>query len=95
MKVPALCLLAKDDPLCPPIAWKGALERAAESEGIVVAITDHGGHCGWFDGLGAGSWLDRVSAGVMQTMRIGLGGRGGGRGGCITGNTGVKELMIL
>lgn len=59
--VPTLCLLAKDDPLCPPHAWVGALEAAAKSEGIVVAVTDHGGHCGWFDGLGAGSWLDRVS----------------------------------
>lgn len=60
--VPTLCLLAKDDPLCPPLAWVGALEAAAKSEGIVVAVTDHGGHCGWFDGLGAGSWLDRVSS---------------------------------
>lgn len=58
--VPTLCLLAKDDPLCPPLAWVGALEAAAKSDGIVVAITEHGGHCGWFDGLGAGSWLDRV-----------------------------------
>lgn len=61
VKVPALALLARDDPLCPPSAWEGALERAAKSEGIIVAITDKGGHCGWFDGLGAGSWVDRVS----------------------------------
>lgn len=41
--MPTLCLLAKDDPLCPPLAWLGALEAAAKSEGIVVAVTEHGG----------------------------------------------------
>lgn len=59
--VPALALLARDDPLCPPMAWEGALKRAAKSNGIIVAITDKGGHCGWFDGLGAGSWVDRAA----------------------------------
>ncbi|CAN0407125.1 unnamed protein product, partial [Ectocarpus fasciculatus] len=44
--VPTLCLLAKDDPLCPPHAWVGALEAAAKSDGIVVAITERRGHCG-------------------------------------------------
>ncbi|CAN0068299.1 unnamed protein product [Ectocarpus fasciculatus] len=67
--VPTLCLLAKDDPLCPPHAWVGALEAAAKSDGIVVcvAITEHGGHCGWFDGLGAGSWLDRATGNFLSS----------------------------
>eukprot|EP00752_Nemacystus_decipiens_P014833 g13206.t1 len=65
--VPTLCLLAKDDPLCPPHAWVGALEAAAKSEGIVVAVTEHGGHCGWFDGLGAGSWLDRAAGDFLAS----------------------------
>ncbi|CAM9900030.1 unnamed protein product, partial [Laminaria digitata] len=67
VKVPALCLLAKDDPLCPPLAWVGALERAAKSDGIVVAMTDQGGHCGWFDGLGADSWLDRATGDFLAS----------------------------
>lgn len=82
VKVPTLALLARDDPLCPPPVWQGALARAAESEGIIVAITDQGGHCGWFDGLGAGSWLDKVSCWKMTGGRIaGQGGRRGGWGG--------------
>lgn len=65
-----MALLARDDPLCPPMAWEGALKRAAKSNGIIVAITDKGGHCGWFDGLGAGSWVDRVRDGNTRRMGV-------------------------
>ncbi|CAB1099111.1 unnamed protein product [Ectocarpus sp. CCAP 1310/34] len=56
--------------LAPACLWVGALEAAAKSDGIVVAITKHGGHCGWFgwfDGLGAGSWLDRATKNFLSS----------------------------
>lgn len=60
--IPTLALVARDDPLCPPEVWKKAVESASKSPGIMVAITEYGGHCGFFEGICGSSWLDRVGS---------------------------------
>lgn len=57
---PSLCLIAEDDPICPPTANPELLAQAQRSPHIILAQTRTGGHCGWFGGEYAESWSDRV-----------------------------------
>ncbi|CAM9763747.1 unnamed protein product [Discosporangium mesarthrocarpum] len=59
--VPLLALLARDDPLSSPMSWERALASIMESASVVVAITERGGHCGWFQDFTSTSWLDKVA----------------------------------
>ena len=58
---PLLCLMADDDDVCPPFTCKAVNATAATSSGIVVARTEKGGHCGWFEGARGKSWCGRVA----------------------------------
>jgi pimeloyl-ACP methyl ester carboxylesterase len=61
IKVPTLCLMAADDPLCPASAVKRATRSARLSDSVFLLRTRRGGHCGWFEGLSAHSWSDSVA----------------------------------
>jgi len=70
---PILCLMADDDPLCPPPTVKHVIETARKSESIFVLRTQRGGHCGWY-----GTWIHSCRrtdvwhagcAGLLGSMR--------------------------
>ena len=62
IKKPVLCLMAADDPLCPPAtAIKRATAAARLSDSTFMLRTRRGGHCGWFEGMTAHSWADNVA----------------------------------
>jgi predicted alpha/beta-fold hydrolase len=52
-------ITAYDDPIIPV----RGLERLAKSAALNVTVTQHGGHCGFFDHLSGPGWLeDRIVA---------------------------------
>ncbi|MEP7313689.1 MAG: alpha/beta fold hydrolase [Pseudomonadota bacterium] len=54
LHAPALVLTSRDDPIIPV----GDLERLARHPLLEVRITDHGGHTGFVERLGAPSWVN-------------------------------------
>jgi predicted alpha/beta-fold hydrolase len=54
LKVPASVITASDDPIIPV----RGLERLARSPVLQVTVTQHGGHCGFFDQLAGPGWLE-------------------------------------
>ncbi|HXN11343.1 MAG TPA: alpha/beta fold hydrolase [Steroidobacteraceae bacterium] len=56
LRVPAWLLLAEDDPIIPA----ADLARLAQPEGLEIATTSHGGHCGFIDHLRGPSFADRM-----------------------------------
>ncbi|KAL3689612.1 hypothetical protein R1sor_015921 [Riccia sorocarpa] len=57
--VPLLCVSAEDDPVCTKEAIP--YDECRVNPNIVLAITKHGGHLGFFEGLGANSlWYIRA-----------------------------------
>jgi predicted alpha/beta-fold hydrolase len=55
LAVPASVITALDDPIIPA----RGLERLAKSPRLTVTVTQHGGHCGFFDQLSGPTWLER------------------------------------
>jgi uncharacterized protein len=58
LKVPSLLLTAADDPII-PIA---DLARLADTALLTVCVSEHGGHCGFVDSLGAPGYAERLIA---------------------------------
>jgi predicted alpha/beta-fold hydrolase len=59
LTVPSSVITAYDDPIIPV----RGLERLAKSPALNVTVTEHGGHCGFFDQLAGPAWLeDRIVA---------------------------------
>ncbi len=66
LTVPATIVTALDDPMIPP----RDLERLPHEPCLRVVVTQHGGHCGFLETLGATTWIDRF---VLQEFeRAGL-----------------------
>jgi hypothetical protein len=55
LTVPATIVTALDDPMIPP----QDLDRLPREPRLRVVVTERGGHCGFLETLGAGSWVDR------------------------------------
>lgn len=55
LAVPATIVTALDDPMIPP----HDLERLPHEPGLRIVVTQHGGHCGFLETLGATTWADR------------------------------------
>merc|ERR1711920_270210 len=70
VKVPVLCFLAEDDPVTPPRTFRHLIfprsEQVPSSPNIVISLTKHGGHCGWFCGFRARSWSDEASLEFLE-----------------------------
>ena len=58
---PLLCIMAEDDPLCPPEAVQVAKAESLRSHGVFLLETRRGGHCGWFEGVAGRSWADAMA----------------------------------
>jgi predicted alpha/beta-fold hydrolase len=66
IRTPVLCLLAEDDSVTPPHTYNQFL-NVASSPWVAYLLTKRGGHCGWFHGIFALSWLDDVAFDFFQT----------------------------
>jgi len=63
LTVPVFVLNAADDPVCVAHNVHRHLDDMQQLERMTLALTQRGGHCGFFDGLRAReSWADRVIA---------------------------------
>src|SRR5690606_21557400 len=58
LAVPAWLIAAHDDPVIP----SSDLDAVASSEALEVTLAPRGGHCGFLEDFGFGSWLDRCIA---------------------------------
>ena len=56
IEVPTLVVHAEDDPMVPATLVKGLLATAAPA--VEQSWSAHGGHVGWFAGLGERAWLN-------------------------------------
>jgi uncharacterized protein len=65
LAVPATLITALDDPIIPA----RDLERLAPSAALRVIATRRGGHCGFFDRIGACTWAERKAAAELDTAR--------------------------
>lgn len=64
--LPVLCTIASDDPLVPPAVGAEARQVAASAPGAFLLETQRGGHCGWFEGAAANSWMDDMSVAFLK-----------------------------
>lgn len=55
LAVPSRIYTALDDPIIP----SADLARLAPSPALTIAVTAHGGHCGFLEGLRGETWVDR------------------------------------
>lgn len=55
LRVPARIITSLDDPIIP----SSDLARLAPSPNLRISVTEHGGHCGYLEGLLGESWADR------------------------------------
>ncbi len=55
LETPSRLILSADDPMIPA----ADLARLARVPALSVTFTRHGGHCGFIDRLGGGTWIDR------------------------------------
>jgi len=61
MTTPTLVINAADDPVCVERNVHANLDDLQQLSRVTLALTRHGGHCGFFDGpLARGSWADRA-----------------------------------
>lgn len=58
LKVPALLLTSADDTIIPV----ADLERLASSDKLRILVSEHGGHCGFIDGITAPGYAERFIA---------------------------------
>jgi len=69
VKIPLLVIHAADDPVAPISVVP--VERLKSNPNIVTAITQHGGHSGWLEGMNPfnrPAWIDRVACEWIDTM---------------------------
>ena len=66
VRVPLLCVNAKDDPFEGTIPY----EAAASNEHVMLAVTERGGHVNFIEGLNPmsvdSSWMARVSLNYLK-----------------------------
>ena len=62
LAAPANVFIALDD----PIIEAQDLPRLARAPGLEIVTTAHGGHCGFIETLGDGSWMDRAVANLLS-----------------------------
>lgn len=61
----ATLITAIDDPIIPSLD----LEHLARSDSLRVITTDHGGHCGFIERLGANSWVNALVLAELDQAR--------------------------
>ena len=66
IRVPVLFVQAKDDPVVPEPSIP--YEFFAMSDSCVLVCTEHGGHCGFFEGLSPNSWSDEVAMDFLKII---------------------------
>ncbi|BBN17002.1 uncharacterized protein MPTK1_7g11160 [Marchantia polymorpha subsp. ruderalis] len=65
--VPLLCVSAEDDPICTKEAIP--YDECRVNPNIILAVTKHGGHLGYFDGFGAKSiWYVRAATEFSKVL---------------------------
>ena len=64
LTVPSTVLTALDDPMIPP----HDLERLPHEPLLRVVVTQHGGHCGFLESLGASTWVDGFVLGEFEAQ---------------------------
>ena len=60
IKVPLLILNSKDDPVCSVENVYEHLHRIKAMDNVILALTDRGSHCAYFEGLTAKPWANRL-----------------------------------
>jgi len=69
MKIPVLVINAKDDPVCVERNLHEQLDALTSLARVTVALTRHGGHCGFYEGMRArDSWADRLIVQYLRTV---------------------------
>lgn len=66
LTVPCHIIASEDDPVIPAVD----LARLAASDRLVVERTRHGGHCGFFSGLGLDSWAVARMAEIFEGSEL-------------------------
>jgi hypothetical protein len=75
--VPVLVINAADDPVCVEDNVHRHLDAMRQLPRLTLALTQRGGHCGFFEGLLSGeSWADRAIAEYLHAAHRLLGGGG-------------------
>lgn len=62
IKIPTLILNAKDDPVCHIDNAYSKMNVIKELDSVILAITDRGSHCAYFEGITAKSWANKMIA---------------------------------
>jgi hypothetical protein len=62
LEVPSHIISALDDPIIP----SGDIERVARPAALTITTTEHGGHCGYMEAFGTGSWAERRIASLFD-----------------------------
>jgi len=71
---PVLVINATDDPVCVERNVHRHLDDMRQLPRMTLALTRHGGHCGFFDGLlTTDSWLERATAEYLRAAQRMLG----------------------
>ena len=65
LTVPTRIIAAADDPIIPAVD----LARLHGSPSLEILRTSHGGHCGYVDGAGGGSWIEREVLATLTSRR--------------------------
>lgn len=68
IKVPTLILNAKDDPVCHVDNVYENLPRMQRMKNVILAVTDRGSHCAYFEGLTAKPWANRMIAQYFSSV---------------------------
>lgn len=69
MRVPVLVINAKDDPVCVERNLHEQLDALQCLPRVTVALTRHGGHCGFHEGAGArANWADQAIAEYLRLV---------------------------
>jgi abhydrolase domain-containing protein 1/3 len=69
VQIPMLVIHAADDPIAPLSVVP--IDRLKSNPNIITAITEHGGHSGWLEGLipwNRPAWVDRVACEWIDTI---------------------------
>mmetsp|Transcript_99721 Transcript_99721/g.228874 ORF Transcript_99721/g.228874 Transcript_99721/m.228874 type:complete len:439 (-) Transcript_99721:358-1674(-) len=71
VQIPFLCMLSDDDSVTPSHTFEHIVGHTAKavSPSIVVVRTARGGHCGWFRGPWATSWVGDAVYGFLNACR--------------------------
>jgi predicted alpha/beta-fold hydrolase len=69
IRVPCVCVSARDDPICDAATVCGDVRAAARASAYLVAVETHeGGHLAWMEGFGGASWLPRACGELADAL---------------------------